>query len=355
MGLLAAMIRNHPLANIAFAVVIVLGMLAFAGMPREQDPEINFNWVNISTALPGARAADVEDRVTNPLEDALRRVQDIRFVASSSREGVSNILVLFRDMPVRVFDKRVNDLRREVQNTYSAELPAEAIDPVVLEITTSNGFPTAMVLLTGQAADETLRYAAREIQNDLERIAGVDRVMALGFHEPELQVEFDPEALTARGANADQLADGLRGWFRDVFAGKIKTRGDEWLVRVDGGVWPRCSNLLADPTDVGSFVVTYQAGYPVPAGTGLITSLLACELALALCQADSCRLPRRVQSMTRQGVTISFSDLDDGRTGLPEVDMWVSAQRRPPRRATVWSPDVVVPRQTTWQAGGTSP
>lgn len=127
-----------------------------------------------------------------------------------------------------------------------------------------------------------------------------------------------------------------------------------WLVRTDGGVWPSCSNLLADPDEAGSFVVTYQAGYPVPPGTGLITALLACELALALCQDDSCRLPRRIQSMTRQGVTISFSDLDDGRTGLPEVDMWVSAQRRPPRRATVWSPDVVVPRQTTW-AAGTSP
>ncbi|MCK7592560.1 efflux RND transporter permease subunit [Pseudomarimonas salicorniae] len=234
MNLLAAMIRNHPLANIGFAVVILLGMLAFATMPREQDPEINFNWVNISTALPGASAADVEDRVTNPLEDSLRNVQDVRFIASSSREGVSNILVRFRDMPERVFDKRVNDLRREVQNTASAELPEQAIDPVVLEITTSNGFPTAMVLLTGQAGDETLRYAAREIQNDLERIAGVDRVLALGFHEPELQVDFDPEALAAHGLNPDLLADQLRGWFRDVFAGKLKTEGHEWLVRVDG-------------------------------------------------------------------------------------------------------------------------
>jgi multidrug efflux pump subunit AcrB len=252
MGLLAALIRNHPLANIAFAVVIALGMLAFAGMPREQDPEINFNWVNISTALPGASAADVEDRITNPLEDALRRVQDIRFVASSSREGVSNILVRFRDMPLRVFDKRVNDLRREVQNAYSAELPPEAIDPVVLEITTSNGFPTAMVLLTGQAGDETLRYAGREIQNDLERIAGVDRVLALGLHDPELQVDFDPQSLTARGVNADQLADALRRWFRDVFAGKLKTAEDEWLVRVDA--------TTADPASLGGFSLRLPNG-----------------------------------------------------------------------------------------------
>lgn len=151
MGLIKALITNHPLANIAFAVVILMGLLSYDRMPREQDPEINFNWVNISTALPGASAEDVEKRVTNPLEDSIRGVQDVKFVVSSTREGVSNILVRFRDIPLRVFDKRVNDLRREIQNKANAELPVETLDPEILEITTSNGFPTAMVVLTGQA------------------------------------------------------------------------------------------------------------------------------------------------------------------------------------------------------------
>jgi multidrug efflux pump subunit AcrB len=234
MGFVRALITNHPLANIAFVVVILMGMLAYAHMPREQDPEINFNWVNISTALPGASAEDVEKRVTNPLEDSIRNVQDVKFVVSSTREGVSNILVRFRDIPVRVFDKRVNDLRREIQNKANAELPAETLDPEILEITTSNGFPTAMVVLTGQADDEPLRATARAIKEDLERIAGVDQVLALGFQEPELLVEFAPPALAARGLTAADLAEALRLWFRDVFAGKVKTAGGEWLVRVSG-------------------------------------------------------------------------------------------------------------------------
>jgi multidrug efflux pump subunit AcrB len=234
MRFVRAMITNHPLANIAFVVVILMGLLAYAHMPREQDPEINFNWVNISTALPGASAEDVEKRVTNPLEDSIRNVQDVKFVVSSSREGVSNILVRFREIPVRVFDKRVNDLRREIQNKANAELPVETLDPEILEITTSNGFPTAMVVLTGQADDEPLRATARAVKDDLEQISGVDQVLALGFQEPELLVEFAPPALAARGLTAADLADGLRLWFRDVFAGKVKTTGGEWLVRVSG-------------------------------------------------------------------------------------------------------------------------
>ena len=105
-----ALITNHPLANITFVVVILLGLMSYLRMPREQDPEINFNWVNIATVLPGASAEDVEKRVTNPLEDSIRNVQDVKFVVSSSRERASNILVRFRDIPARAFDKRISCL-----------------------------------------------------------------------------------------------------------------------------------------------------------------------------------------------------------------------------------------------------
>ena len=56
MKLLRALISNHPLANVAFAVVLLLGLLSYLTMPREQDPEINFNLVNITTLLPGSSA-----------------------------------------------------------------------------------------------------------------------------------------------------------------------------------------------------------------------------------------------------------------------------------------------------------
>lgn len=243
MKFLRRLITNHPLANIAFAVVLLMGILSYRAMPREQDPEINFNWVNVTTALPGASAEDVEKRITEPLEDAVRRVADIKFVSSSSRENVSSILVRFRDVPERVFDKRINDLRREVQNAANSELPEEAKDPFIVEITTSNGFPTAMLLVTAPADDETLRYKARELKEDIERLNGVDTVGASGLHDPELQVRFHPERLAARGLSAAEVADGVRAWFRDTFAGKARVGQDEWLVRMVG--------QNADPDYVG--------------------------------------------------------------------------------------------------------
>jgi multidrug efflux pump subunit AcrB len=236
------LLENHPLANITFLVVLVMGTLAYLTMPREQDPEINFNWVVITTVLPGASAEDVEKRVTTPLEDAIKGIADVRFSMSSSRENVSNILVRFHDISERVFDKRVNDLRRDVQNKAKSELPAEAKDPRILEVTTSNGFPTALVLVTGQAADEVLRRHARMLRDDFERMTGIDQVFATGLRSPELLVEYDPMALANRGLTGVDVADATHAWFRDTFAGKIETgsgvaednRRDAWLVRVVG-------------------------------------------------------------------------------------------------------------------------
>ena len=252
MDFYSRLIRNHPLANIAFAVVLVLGALAYLTMPRERDPEINFNWVMVTTILPGASAEDVEKRVTKPLEDAIKGISDVRFVMSSSRENVASILVRFRDIDERTFDKRVNDLRRDIQNKAKSELPPEAKDPRVLEITTSNGFPTASVLVTGQAADEILRTRARQAKDDIERMAGVDQVFATGLRDPELQVEFDPVALANRGLTASDVADNVMGWFRDTFAGKVETAGNEehaaWLVRVVG--------QSADPEEIARIPVS---------------------------------------------------------------------------------------------------
>ena len=76
--LLERFYRNHVLANLLFVLVLVVGTLSYVFMPREQDPTINFNWVVITTVLPGAAAGDIEKRVTDPLEDAIRNIADIQ-------------------------------------------------------------------------------------------------------------------------------------------------------------------------------------------------------------------------------------------------------------------------------------
>ncbi|MEH6472809.1 MAG: efflux RND transporter permease subunit [Halopseudomonas sp.] len=229
----ARFLQNHVLANLAFVLVLFVGFMAYQMLPRQQDPSINFNWVEVYTVLPGASASDIEQRVTEPLEDAIRNISDIKFVSSKSREAVSSLLIRFEDIDSRTFDKRVADLRREIQNAKD-ELPLEAEDSKIIELNSANAFPSATVAIVGKADDETLRQQAYRVQKDIKRLGGVDRVDAVGLRDPELQVNFDPQRLQALGVSPVQLSNTVAAYFRDSSAGTLTQGNQSWLVQIDG-------------------------------------------------------------------------------------------------------------------------
>lgn len=252
MSFLRNFLQNHVLANATFVVILLIGTLSYFQLPRAQDPEINFNWVAVVTALPGASTEDVEKLITQPLEDALQGLSDVKFVISNTREGISDISVRFDDIDERLFDKRLSDLRREVQNKANTDLPDEASEPFVMEFTTASQFPTAMVVLHGMANDETLRRAARNIRDDIDRLRGVDTTGPAGLQDPEIQIEFDPELLRSYGVTPTQLADTVRAHFRDVSAGELRVGEQSWLVRLIG--------TSSDPGRIARLPVSTSSG-----------------------------------------------------------------------------------------------
>jgi len=128
-----------------------------------------------------------------------------------------------------------------------------------------------------------------------------------------------------------------------------------YLTRTDGGQWPPCQHMDAGPADEGAFVVAYQRGEPVPVGGQYAAGVLACEL-LKDCLGDkSCRLPRNIASLDRQGVRIDFVQRtiaqNHYRTGIAEVDLWLTAvnPKELASAADVWTPDACDRnRRTTW-------
>ncbi len=213
-----------------FVFVIVLGSITYMQLPREQDPTINFNWIQITTIFPGASAGDIETSITEQIENTIRNIPDIRFVSSVSRDSVSSILVRFNQLSERNFDKRLNDLRREIQNA-ERKLPPEAERPNILELTSSNAFPSATIAVVGQADDDRLRSFARNIEKDLERLDGVDRVDNIGLRDPELQSYFDPIKAASYGVSPEDIANTIATQYRDQSAGTLIVDESRWIVR----------------------------------------------------------------------------------------------------------------------------
>lgn len=98
------------------------------------------------------------------------------------------------------------------------------------------------------------------------------------------------------------------------------------LVRL-GAEWPTCNNLSLPDTETGTWSVTTRRGQPVPTlGRAAMGELTLEFMKMLLCDT-SCMLPKPVQSLSRQGVNITFLDpnevFQNGRTGLYVSDMFI--------------------------------
>lgn len=118
-----------------------------------------------------------------------------------------------------------------------------------------------------------------------------------------------------------------------------------WLTRIDGEGWPCCQDLTLADTELDTFSVEFSYGRVPSAPAVAAAKALACEL-YRLCATGTCNLPQRIRTISRQGVEVGFIDpmdfLAEGKTGLYQVDLFLSAERHDAahRGTVVVNPDV---------------
>jgi hypothetical protein len=125
---------------------------------------------------------------------------------------------------------------------------------------------------------------------------------------------------------------------------------DDWYAELPGGLLRRNGGRLW-PVD-GSLAITYSHGIAPPIGGRQSAVTLAVELARAITNDPACKLPQRLQTVSREGVTVGFQDsfesLDKGRTGIWSIDAWLVSVNPAgiSRRARVWTPELARARRT---------
>lgn len=130
-----------------------------------------------------------------------------------------------------------------------------------------------------------------------------------------------------------------------------------WLVRTDGGCWPGCQALNRPDGHPDVWTATFSYGITAletPPGVVGAAAVLACEIAKACTGDGSCRLPQRVQTIVREGTSMTLLDpqdfLAEGLTGIAQVDAQIRAFN-PHGLADRWqvsTPDIVRPVRVTW-------
>lgn len=136
---------------------------------------------------------------------------------------------------------------------------------------------------------------------------------------------------------------------------------EDWqrLVRVDGEGWPTVQDLRAASTEPGTFGVDFTWGFNPPHMGGNAATRLAGELTLSQVNPGKTQLPKRIQQITRQNLSAvlldPFAMLEEGRTGIYEVDLFLAAINPGKLRAApmVITPDTMQTTvRKTWRADG---
>ena len=100
------------------------------------------------------------------------------------------------------------------------------------------------------------------------------------------------------------------------------------LVRLGGPVWPLCNDLNLADTEINTWSVTFDQGEAVPTLGKVAVGILANEFTKMLVCDNTCALPKPVQSLSRQGINLTFLDPNEvfasGRTGLYVPDIFIS-------------------------------
>jgi HAE1 family hydrophobic/amphiphilic exporter-1 len=252
MDIIRASLKN-PVALFMFTLgIILVGIIAFADLAIDLFPDISLPVITVQTDYEGASPQDIEMSITRPIEKRVTRIQNVRYVSSRSREGVSNVTVEFywgTDLNVAS-----NDIQQSI-NQILDRLPDEAKLPVIRKFDPSQ-MPVITISVSGPMDEFRLRELAEDfIAPRLESLKGVASATAWGGRVREVQVDVDRTKLEANNLSLDKISQAVHAGHMDLPGGSLKTAQKAYGVRTLG----RTENIK----DIEEIVVTTQKGIPV--------------------------------------------------------------------------------------------
>jgi len=251
-GRVAGMFVNSKLTPIAVIASIVLGVFAVLQLPREEEPQIKVPMVDVFVTMAGATPAEVENRVTRPMEKLLWEIPGVEYVYSSSSRGTSLVIVRFQvgtDIEaalVRLHQKLQGNLDR---------LPPGVTPPLVKSRTIDDVPIFAVTLHSARYDHLTLRRLAAQMDDIVKSVPAVAETTLIGGTRRAVRIAFDPAALAAHHVTIAQIAPALQQANRPLHAGSRPFGNTEVLLET--------GTFLRDGRDIGAVVIGVDHGQPV--------------------------------------------------------------------------------------------
>lgn len=250
--------RRRVTIGMATFTLVLFGLIGLSQLKVNLLPDLSYPTLTVRTEYVGAAPSEIESLITEPIEEAVGVVKNLRKLRSVSRTGQSDVILEFAwgtDM-----DRANIDVRDKLE---LLRLPLEAEQPVLLRFDPSTE-PIIRLGLAGAEGQETMeeaslkrlrRFADEVLKKRLEPIEGVAAVKVSGGLEDEVQVLLDPQRMAQLNLDPARVIERLKVENVNISGGAIDEGSQRYLVRT--------VNQFASVEQMQELLVAVDQGVPV--------------------------------------------------------------------------------------------
>jgi len=214
MNLLSIFAHHKVAANLLMMIMLLSGTFALNKLNIQFFPSFELDRVSVRVIWSGASSEDVEEGITIPLEQALKSVDNIKHMTSTSAQNVSSIqLEFYEGTDIILALDKVKQKVDEFRN-----LPQDAEKPQVETLVRYEG--VAKLLLSGTDNLSELRLLANQFERELTAL-GIDKVEINGLPDEQVTIEIPIEQLQYHDLSLNEISQRINAFSQDMPSGTL--------------------------------------------------------------------------------------------------------------------------------------
>lgn len=211
-----------------YLILLVVGVVSLRRLPVDLLPRIEFTELTVRVRYPNVGPEEVEQMITDRVENAVSGLPNLERVTSRSREGESRVRLEFaRGTDI---DEAANDLRAALEQVRD-DLPLEAVAPEIRKLDLDRIDVVRLAVTSTWPLDRLTRILEDDLARRFEQLPGVGSINVRGGVRRQVRVELHRDRLHAAGLTALDVQEALSRESLTLPGGNVKSGLSDLYVR----------------------------------------------------------------------------------------------------------------------------
>ena len=254
-------VARYKVSFLLIFLIVFSWLFSLYSIPKESSPDIEFGIIWITTSYVWVNPNDIDSLITEKIENEIKNIDGIKKITSTSSVWVSSVNVELNN------DANTRDVLTDIKDSVDkVDLPADAEDPIIIELSTSNELMYEVLMYGSEDrySQFEMNQKAQLLKSQLEWQAGIDSIDVWGAdlqwfwgawgwaNEYEIKVLLDRQKVELLGLSVRQVAQKIESYNKNTPIGNYKIGDLKYDFRFD---WE-----LSNQTDLANIVLKWENG-----------------------------------------------------------------------------------------------